>query len=145
MKRKEFPMSDKYNEQAARLLELLELRDKINKQLEFMTPEQRRQTVKDSAELDKKIDDFETLLSVHYEIYQLQRFLETEMEKIDARQFVRIQKYYIYLKHHAPQEKLDEFIEIINILPPDERENFYDQAVILEANELDEILGENKS
>jgi soluble cytochrome b562 len=144
MKRKEFPMSDKYNEQAAKLLELLEVRDKINKQLEFMTPEQRRQVIKDSAELDKKIEGFEELIAVHYEAYQLQRLLETEMEKIDARQFVRIQKMYIYIKHRAPQEKLDEFVEIINILPPEDRELFYDQAAILEATELDKILGEPK-
>ena len=51
-------MPDKYNEQAAKLLELLEIRDKINKELEFMTPERRRQVVKDSAELDKKIRRF---------------------------------------------------------------------------------------
>ena len=145
MKRKEFPMPDKYNEQAAKLLELLEIRDKINKELEFMTPERRRQVVKDSAEIDKKIQDFETLISVHYEVHQLQCLVETEMAKIDARQFVRIQKMYIYLKHRATQEKLDEFIEIINILPPDERENFYDQAAILEATELDEILDGKKS
>ena len=133
-------MPDDYNKQAAKLLELLEIRDKINKELEFMTPERRRQVVKDSAELDKKIEDFETLLAVHYEVHQLLRLVETEMTKIDARQFVRIQKFYIFLKHRAPQEKLDEFVEIINILPPEERENFYDQAAILEATELDKIL-----
>ncbi len=144
MERKEYPTTDKYNEQAAKLLELLEIREKINKQLEFMTPEQRRQTVKDAAELDKKIEDFETLIAVHYQVHQLKCLLEEELAKIDARQFVRIQKMYIYLKHRAPQEKLDEFIEIVNILPPDERERFYDEAAILEATELDEILNGKK-
>lgn len=140
MKQKEFPMPDDYNKQAAKLVELLEIRDKINEQIEFMTPEQRRQFVKDSAELEKKIDSYETLLGGQYEVYQLLRLVETEIEKIDARMLVRIQKFFIFLKHRAPPEKLAEFVEIINILPPEERENFYDQAAILEATELDEIL-----
>ena len=140
MKQKEFPMPDEYNKHAAQLLELFEMRDKINELLKFMTPERRRQFVKDSAELDKKIENFETLLAQQYEAYQLLHLGETEIAKIDARMFVRIQKFYIFLKHRVSPEKLAEFVEIINILPPEDRENFYDQAAILEATELDKIL-----
>lgn len=142
MNEKDYPMPDSYNKQSARLLELLELRDKINKQLEFMTPEKRRETVEKSAELDKKINDFETLIATHYQAYQLSRAFQAEMERIDARQMVRIQKMYICLKHRAPKEKFDEFVEIVDTLSPEERENFYDQVAILEATRLDEILGE---
>jgi len=138
----EYPMPDTYNKQTAQLLELFDIREKINEQLEFMTPEQRRQYAEKSAELDKKIEDFETQIATHYQAYQLSRLFQAEMEKIDARQMVRIQKLYIYLKHRAPKEKFDEFVEIVNTLSPEERENFYDQAAILEATRLNEILDE---
>ena len=142
MNGKEYPMPDSYNKQTAQLLALLEIREKINEQLEFSTAEQRRETVIKSAELDKKIDDFEKLIATHYEAYQLSRIFESEMQKIDARQMVRIQEMYIYLKHRAPKEKFDEFVEIVNTLSPEERENFLDQVAILEATRLNEILGE---
>lgn len=139
---KEYPMPNSYKNQTAQLLKLLEIRDKIDKQREFMTPEKRRETVEKSAELDKKIDDYENQIAAHYEAYQLLRTIEAEMQKIDARQMVRIQKMYICLKHRAPKEKFDEFVEIVNTLSPEEREDFYDQVAILEATKLNEILGE---
>lgn len=137
---KEYPMPDSYKKQTAQLLKLLEIREKIDKQREFMTPEHRRETVEKSAELGKKIDDYENQIAAHYEIHQLLRTIEEEMQKIDARQMVRIHKMYIYLKYRAPKEKFDEFIEIVNILSPEERENFYDQVAILEAGDLIRLI-----
>jgi hypothetical protein len=140
---KEYPMPESYKKQTAQLLKLLEIRDKIDGQREFMTAEQRRDTVEKSAELDKKINDYENQIAAHYEIHQLLRALEAEMMKIDARQMVRIQKMYIFYKHRAPKEKFDEFAELVNTLSPEERENFYDQVAILEATKLNEILGDD--
>ena len=138
---KEYPMPESYKEQTAQLLKLLDIRDKIDEQREFMTPEKRRETAEKSTELDKKIDDFENQIAAHYEIHQLLRTIEAEMEKIDARQMIRIQKMYVWLKRRAPKEKFDEFVEIVNTLSPEEKENFLDQVAILEATKLGEILG----
>lgn len=142
MNEKDFPMPESYKKQTSQLLEMLEIRDKANKRREFMTPEERQESAKKSAELDKKIEDFEKLIAAHYESYQLLRLFETELQTIDARLISHTHKIYICLKHRAPKEKFDELVEIINTLPPNEREEFYDQAAILEATKLNEILGE---
>lgn len=139
---KDYPMPESYKKQTSQLLELLELREKINKRRDLMTPEERRESVQKSAELDKKIDDFEKIIAAHYEVFQLSRLFQAELEKVDARLMTHTHKIYICLKHRAPKEKFDEFVEIVNTLPPVEREEFYDQVAILEATRLDEILGE---
>ena len=82
MSKKEFPMPDKYNKQAAKLLELLEIRDKINKELEFMTPERlaagsskiRLNSIK-RYKILKRFSPFTT------EVHQMQSLVETEMSE----------------------------------------------------------------
>ena len=144
MNEKEYPMPDDYKEKSAQLLEFIETRDRVLAAYKDMTPEQRRAVQEPLKTLNESIESLEKYLAETYEAYQKERRIEKEKEKAIDRGMRAAQVIYITIKHRQP-EKLEEFTKVLEPLSPEEREEFFDGVAILEATELDEILGENQS
>jgi hypothetical protein len=139
-----YEMDDSYKQAVADLLEFIELRHSVAETVKFAPPDKIREVQEILATMDKKIEEGEAALAKEYDSYQTyQKALEDEAEMMDVI-MDKMQKYYVLVKHRMP-EKLDEWTnDILKGWTPDEIQNFYDGAAIIEATRLDEVLGAPK-
>lgn len=141
MSEKEYPMDEDYNEKSANLIRFVEKRDKVLAAVKHMTPEQRRAVQEPLKILNESIEALEEYLAEAYEEHQRELRAEKEKKEIFKRMRRKMHELYIVMKHQFP-EKLEEFTKCLDPMSPEQREDFFDQVAILEATELDEILGE---
>lgn len=144
MNEKEYPMPDDYNEKSAQLVEFIETRDKVQAAFKDMTPEQRRAAQEPLKTLNESIEALEKHLAVLYEAYQKERRAEEKKNKSGNELMRKMQIMYIFVKQRMP-EKLDKFTKNLDNLSPEQREEFFDGVAILETQNLDELLAEEKS
>lgn len=90
-------------------------------------------------EFDKTIDGLETSLAKEYDRYQAEMAKEEKISKqlAEAREITK--RIYITIKHQKP-ELLETFIECLDPLTPEDREQFFDEVAILESTNLQAIL-----
>lgn len=142
MKDKVYEMEDDYKEAVVKLQDFIERRDLLAKSFVSQTPKERREAGQTLADMDKQIESTEARLAKEYDAYQKYCKELDEQEEHTKRVAETMQKYYVLVKHRMPEE-LDKIKKaIFTSWTEEEIQNFYDEAAIIEATRLEEILGE---
>lgn len=145
MKDKIYEMEDDYKQAVANLLEFIKLRDLTAESLKTAAPDKLLEGQEMLADMDKQIETTEAILAKEYDAYQKYRKdLEKEAEMMDT-VMETMQKYYILVKHRMPEKLGEVKTAIFTNWTEDEIQNFYDEAAIIEATRLEEILGGAKA
>lgn len=144
MKEKEYPAGETYNKYAAQLLEFIETRNRVLAALKDMTPEQRFQAREPLKVLNESIEKIEEHLATYYQAHQKEQRAEERKNELGDDVWRRMLVMYVFVKQRLP-EKLDELTRNLDALSPEVREEFLDQAAILETYDLDELLAEYNS
>ena len=95
--KKEYPMDDNYNKALADLLEAIETRDEMARDLKLILPKDRPEGLRLLQELDKKIEQGEQALAVEYEAFQAEAramdVLRFEMKLASRQELNGIRQY----------------------------------------------------
>jgi hypothetical protein len=140
MKKNDYEMSPEYQKNAAKLVELLEIRDYCDNLLRgspvTITDEMKRQ----KYELDKQIENYENVLAAQCKVNHLHQTLEETYNQTQNRLLQRTMEMYINIKHKSPN-LIEGFEKLIyENFSPEDAEEYLDQVAILEATKLEEIL-----
>jgi len=139
MKQKEYPMDEDYNRAAAFLAEMIAERDDMVRVIKDLPPEARPEALRLLAEFDKAIEEREQKLADEYEATPNYRRLEEERDKAFDDLTEGLAGSFVHIKYRHP-EKLHEFEAIINNMEPEDAQNFFDRAAILESGDLIRII-----
>jgi hypothetical protein len=141
MNKTEYEMPDEYKKNLAILLEFIESREMYLKEFPNLTPDEQALAKPSLDELDRVIDEIETALAAEYEQFQAERHREATLDRLFAEADILVKHQFIIIKHTKP--KLFEQFKKITFQDrtADEIEDFYDEIAILEATDLDNILG----
>lgn len=144
MSEKEYPMDDEYKKYTEHLLHFIETRERVLAAMKDMTPEQRREAQEPLKVLNESIEKLEEALSKYDEAHRKERAAEEKINEKGDDLWRRMLVMYVFVKKRMP-EKLDEFTKNLDNLTPEVREEFLDQAAIMETYDLDELLAKYNS
>jgi len=139
MSEKEYPMDDDYNKYAEQLLDFIDTRDRVLAAMKDMTPEQRREAQEPLKVLNESIEKLEEGLAGYHEAHQKAHRAEERKNEIGDDVWQRMLVMYVFVKQRMP-EKLDQLTKNLDNLSPEVREEFLDQAALLEKYDLDDLL-----
>ena len=147
MERKEYEMPDEYKQNLAHLTDFIEAREEFRQQIRDGLAAGVRVSAADKALVDEKMREFDVLidglereLAEEYERYQAEIAKEAEFSAGVAEMYEQQKHIYIIIKHETPH-LLESFTErVLQPMPEDMLEEFYDDIAILEATQLDAIL-----
>lgn len=132
-------MDEDYNRAAAFLAEMIAERDDMVRVIKDLPPEARPEALRLLAEFDKAIEEREQKLADEYEATQNYRRLEEERDEMFDELVRRLAGAYVHVKYRHP-EALAEMEATINNMPPEQAQEFYDCAAILESGDLIRII-----
>ena len=144
MNEKEYPMDEQYNKYAEQLLDFIDTRDRVLAAMKDMTPEQRREAQEPLKVLNESIEKIEEHLAKYYKAHQTEQRAEERQNESGDDVWRRMLVMYVFVKQRMP-EKLDEFTRNLENFSPEVKEEFLDQAAIMETYDLDELLAEYNS
>ena len=136
---KEYEMDDEYKQAAQFLADQIAQREEFGEQLKLLPPEKRPEALRLLAELDQAIEIAEQKLADEYQAYQKMRRLEDERDQVFDELTRRLAGSYVHVKYRNP-EMIEQMEAIINDMPPEEAQAFYDCAAQLEAGDLVRII-----
>lgn len=139
MNKKEYPMDEDYNRALQFLTDQIAERDKLKKQLIVLSPAARPEAMRLLAELDKAIERGEEALAKEYEAFQEHARLEEKENEMVDELVKRLAGAYVHIKYRNP-EALAEMEATINNMPPEQAQEFYDCAAVLESGDLIRII-----
>ena len=133
-------MPEEYRQNAAKLAEFLEDREKYRAALKVMPPRPHAKLKAELPKFDRTIDKLETLLAKEYERIQAEKAKDAKItEQVDDL-WEKSKHIYIIIKHETPH-LLESFTkQVLGPMPDDMREEFLDGVAILETTKLDAIL-----
>lgn len=140
MTKKEYPMPADYNAAAQQLVDMIELRETVKKQMLIASPEGRAMLQPHLLELDEAIEASEAALAAEYEATQEKLRAEKELEKSVEVILETTAAAFIHVKHNHPEKLEDLRSVILKDLTPEEISDFYDRVKRLEATRLEEII-----
>ena len=139
MKQKEYPMDEDYNRAAAFLAEMIAEREELAEVIKNLPPNARPEALRLLSDLDKAIDEREQKLANEYEAFQNYQKLTDERDEMFDELVRRLAGAYVHIKYRNP-EALAEMEATINNMPPEQAQEFYDCAAILESGDLIRII-----
>ncbi|HQU85207.1 MAG TPA: hypothetical protein PKY59_18855 [Pyrinomonadaceae bacterium] len=141
MNKKEYPMDEDYNRAAAFLAEMIAERDEMKQVIKDLPPAARPEALRLLGEFNQAIEEREQKLAEEYEATQnYHRALEERDTAFDELT-EGLAGSFVHIKYRLP-EKLPEFEAIINNMEPEDAQNFYDRAAILESGDLISIIAQ---
>ena len=144
MSQKEYPMDEDYNKYAAQLLEFIDTRDRVLAAMKDMTPEEKREVKEPLKVLNENIEKLEEGLAKYHEAHRKEHRAEERKNEIGDDVWQRMLVMYVFVKQRMP-EKLDQLTKNLDTLSPEVREEFLDQAALLEKYDLDDLLAKYNS
>lgn len=139
MKQKEYPMDEQFNRAAAFLAEMIAEREGMVKDIKLLPPDARPEALRLLAEFDKAIEEREQKLAEEYEATQNYYRTVEERDEMFDELVRRLAGAYVHIKYRNP-EALAEMEATINNMPPEQSQQFYDCATILESGDLIRII-----
>lgn len=139
MKQKEYPMDEDYNRAAAFLAEMIAEREEMAEVIKNLPPDARPEALRLLSDLDKAIEEREQKLAKEYEAAQKYYRAVDERDEVFDELVSRLAGAYVHVKYRNP-EILAEMEATINNMPPEQAQEFYDCAAILEAGDLIRII-----
>lgn len=140
MRHQDDEMPEEYKQNAAKLTEFLEAREKYRATLKDLPPHLQARIKTELPKFDQTIDELETLLATEYERIQTAKAKDAEITEHIEHAWKKSKHIYIIIKHTTPH-LLEKFTkQILDPMLDEDREEFLDGAAILEATKLDAIL-----
>lgn len=144
MNEKEYPMDENYNKYAGQLIDFIDTRDRVLAAIKDMTPEQRRKVQEPLKVLNESIEKIEEHLATYYKAHQKEQRAEEKKNELGDDVWRRMLVMYVFVKKRMP-EKLDNFTKKLDNFTPEVKEEFLDQAAIMETYDLDDLLAKYNS
>lgn len=139
MKQKEYPMDEDYNRAAAFLAEMIAEREEMAEVIKNLPPNARPEALRLLSDLDKAIEEREQKLANEYEAAQNYYRAVEERDEMFDELVRRLAGAYVHVKYRHP-EALAEMEATINNMPPEQAQEFYDCAAVLESGDLIRII-----
>lgn len=140
MAKKEYEMPDEYKQHLAKLAEFYADRERFGKALPDAPPHMAEEFKRQLRKMDDVIENMERMLAEEYERHQAEMAKEAQIEEAIKKGWDATLRIYLMTKHKVPH-LLDKFTtQCLAPLTPEEREQFLDEAAILETHNLDAIL-----
>lgn len=138
--KKEYEMPAKYQENLAALMEMIEDRDRYEKEIPNLPADVQKQAKPILDDLSKQIEIAEQSLADEYERYQAEKRRDDEVSNLIDQGFENMIELFIIMRRDVPH-KFEEFKQAVTKdLPPELEQEFYDRVAIREA----EIAAEKK-
>jgi hypothetical protein len=144
MNEKEYPADENYDKYAEQLLDFIDTRDRVLAAMKDMTPEQRREAQEPLKVLNESIEKIEEHLAEYDKARRKERRAEERENELADDVWRRMLIMYVFVKQRMP-EKLDEFTKNLENFSPEVKEEFLDQAAIMETYDPDDLLAEYNS
>ena len=140
MRQQDDEMPEEYKQHLAKLTECLEARERYSTQMKDLPPHAQAEGRMQLGKFDQSIDELETLLAAEYERHQSAKAKEAQLAEKVAEAWEASKRIYLMVKHQTPHLLESYTKQVLDPMPPDLREEFLDEAAILEATKLDAIL-----
>jgi len=137
-----------YKEFAAKLKETIENRARFVKKMKYSSPTKQRFQRIQLVDLDNKIEQIKRKMKEYRESYQTERreeekeaLREKQLDELFEQTDLHLAKMYIIAKHQMPKDFFEGLhASIVDNLPPELVQEFYERVAQLEATQLEDIL-----